>query len=221
MSERRTIRFYFDYVSPYSYLAWTQVHALAERRGCEVEPLPVFFAGILNAVGSKGPVEVLPKWRYIFKDVLRTAHLLGVRLRPPVEHPFNSLLALRSTSVPMASEKRRQLIDGLFAAAWAEERRVAEPAVVAEVATAAGLDGATLVQEANTPEAKERVKKQTEEALAAGAFGVPSLLVGQELFWGYDSFPHLERYLEGEDAVDPAWVERWVALNPRAQGKNG
>jgi 2-hydroxychromene-2-carboxylate isomerase len=84
--------------------------------------------------------------------------------------------------------------------------------VIAEAANAAGLDGASVLREAATPEAKDRVRRQTDEALAAGAFGVPTMVVGTELFWGVDSLPHLELFLEGRDPIDPATLARWANL---------
>ena len=110
------LRFYFDYISPYAYLAWTQIHALAARHGRTVEPVPVLFAALLDANGQRGPAEIPRKRVYIFKDTLRTAHLLGVPLGGPKTHPFNPLLALRVSSLPMEPETRRRLIDKLYAA---------------------------------------------------------------------------------------------------------
>ena len=206
------IRFYFDYLSPYSYLTWTQIHALAERHGREVEPTPVLFAALLNACGQKGPAEIPSKRLYIFKDTLRSAHRLGVPLAVPPAHPFNPLLALRVSSLPMPAKARRALIDGLYAATWGGGPGVTEPAVVAAIASAAGLDGEQAVRDAAAPEAKDRVRAQTEEALAVGAFGVPSMVAAGELFWGLDSLPHLERFLAGDDPIDPAALARWASL---------
>src|SRR5512140_3653821 len=95
------IRFCFDYVSPYAYLAWTQIHALAARHGREVTPVPVLFAALLDAAGTKGPAEIPAKRGYVFKDVLRSAHRLRVPLVPPPAHPFNPLLALRVSSLDL------------------------------------------------------------------------------------------------------------------------
>ncbi len=130
----------------------------------------------------------------------------------PRAHPFNPLLALRASSLPLPEPARRALVDRLFAAAWGEEGGVEGPAEVARAARAAGLDGDEIVREAGTAEAKARVRRQTDEALAAGAFGVPTMLVAGELFWGVDSLAHLERFLEGRDPVDAAMLARWADL---------
>jgi len=210
------LRFCFDYISPYAYLAWTQVHALALRHRREVEPVPVLFAALLDANGQKGPAEIPAKRVYLFKDVLRTAHLLGVPLEPPPAHPFNPLLALRVSSLPMPAPTRRRLIDGLYAATWGGGGGVTDPDAVSRIATAAGLDGPRAVAEAAEPPAKDRVRRATEEALAAGAFGVPTIFVGDELFWGFDAFGHVDRFLAGNDPLDRESLLRWKDLPSQA-----
>jgi 2-hydroxychromene-2-carboxylate isomerase len=206
------IRFYFDYVSPYAYLAWTQIHALAGRRGRGVVPVPVVFGAILDARGQRGPAEIPAKRAYLFKDCIRLAHGFGVPLVPPPAHPFNPLLALRASSLPMPEAARRALVDRLFAAVWGGGGGAEGPEEVARAASAAGLDGAQVVRDAGAPEAKALLRQQTDEALAAGAFGVPTVVADGELFWGVDALPHLERFLEGRDPVDADLVARWASL---------
>lgn len=211
------IRFYFDFVSPYAYLAWTQIHALATKHDRDVAPVPVLFAGLLNACGQKGPAEIPAKRVYMFKNVLRLARGLGVPLTPPPSHPFNPLLALRAASLPMPEATRRALIDRLFAATWAGGGGASGSAEVAAAARAAGLDGEQVVRDAGAPEAKERVRRQTDEALAAGAFGVPTMIADGELFWGLDALPHLAEMLDGRDPIEPGELARWVDLQASAQ----
>ena len=95
----RTLRFYFDYISSNAYIAWTQLPALAKRYDLAVEPVPVLFAGLLEAYGQLGPAEVPVKAAWMAKNNLRKAVRLGIPLRPPVHHPFNPLLALRISSL--------------------------------------------------------------------------------------------------------------------------
>lgn len=202
------IRFHFDFISPYAYLAWTQIHALAERTGAIVEPAPVLFAGLLNHHGQKGPAEIPAKRVYVFKDALRRATLLGVPLALPPSHPFNPLLALRAV-LAAPEDRRRLLIDALFAATWgdAPERGVDRPEVVRAAAHAAGIED-DLVERASAPQIKDALRTGTEEAIAAGVFGVPAMRVGDELFWGLDSFDLLERHLRGEDPLTPELLAR-------------
>lgn len=206
------IRILFDFISPYAYLAWTQVYDLAARFDRDVEPVPVLFAAMLDAYGHKGPAEIPPKREYIFKDVLRRAHRVGVPLVPPPTHPFNPLLALRVASLPMEPAARRALITALYRETWGGGRGVTDPAVVSEVAASVGLDGDALVRLAGAPESKERVRDATAKAIAEGVFGVPTLFVDGELFWGFDAWPHIEDRLRGEDPVNADSLTRWRDL---------
>ena len=197
------IRFYFDYISTNAYIAWHALPEMARRHGATIEPVPVLFAGLLESTGLLGPAEVPIKARWMWRNNLRKAARLGLPLSPPAFHPFNPLLSLRISSLPMADEERTRLISGLMAAVWVNGQHVSEPEVVAKVATDAGLDGAALVHAAQQPDAKARLRRQTDDAIAAGVFGVPSMAVGDEVFWGYDDFPYLDAFLAGADPLPP------------------
>ncbi|HEY8157006.1 MAG TPA: 2-hydroxychromene-2-carboxylate isomerase [Myxococcota bacterium] len=223
----RRLRFYFDYLSSNAYLAWTQLPNLASRFGVEIAPIPVLFAGLLEAHGQLGPAEVLPKAVWMAKNNLRKATLLGVPLNPPRHHPWNPLLSLRISSLPIPEAQRRSLIGALFQAVWVRGLHVSEPAVVEAVANEAGLDGPRLVEAAQQPEAKARLREQTDGAIAAGVFGVPTMKVEDELFWGYDDWPYLELFLAGKDPLDPRESQRWFgsvrpsAVRNRAKNQAG
>ena len=213
----RPLRFYFDYLSSNAYLAWTQLPRLSSRFGVEVEPVPVLFAGLLGAHGQLGPAEVLPKALWMAKNNLRKAALLGVPLHPPRHHPWNPLLSLRISSLPLPEPQRRALVDLLFQAAWVRGLHLSEPAVVGALATEVGLDGPRLVEAAQQPETKARLRAQTDAAIAAGVFGVPTMIVDGELFWGYDDWPFLELFLDGKDPLDPRETQRWAgSVRPSA-----
>ena len=199
-----TIRFYFDYESPNAYLAWTQLPKLAHRYGCTVDPVPVLYAALLDAHGQLGPGEVPAKGLWMSKNMARKAVLLGVPLNPPAFLPFNPLLALRVTLLASQTAERDALIGALFRAVWVDGLHVSDAAVVERVADEVGLSGAVLVAQTQRPEIKEQLRSQTAEAISRGVFGVPSMEVADELFWGYDDFPFLELFLAGKDPLDAA-----------------
>jgi len=208
MTSDSTIRFYFDYESPNAYLAWTQLPKLAHRHGFTVEPVPILYAALLDAHGQIGPGEQPAKGRWMSKNLARKAVLLNVPLNPPAYLPFNPLLALRVTVLAVDAPERNALVQELFEAVWVRGLHVSEPAVVEGVANDVGLPGSALVEQARTPEVKSRLRRQTDEAIARGVFGVPSMMIGDELFWGYDDFPYLELFLAGNDPVDAAeWAK--------------
>jgi 2-hydroxychromene-2-carboxylate isomerase len=195
----RRLLFHFDFISPFGYLAWTQLPGLAARHELEVIPIPTLFAALLAEGKTKGPAEIPAKRVYFFKDAFRTAHVLGVPFALPPSHPFNPLLGLRVASLPMAPAQRDAVITALYDATWAQGRGIETPERVVAALTAAGLPGEELV--ARAPEAKETLRLATDDAIAHQVFGVPTMRVGEELFWGVDSFGHLERYLEGKDPL--------------------
>lgn len=112
----------------------------------------------------------------------------------------------------MPEEARSQLISALFAATWGGGPGVTDPVVLEGLLTSAWLDGAALLAAAGSSAAKERLRQNTEEALAAGAFGVPTVLIGEELFWGLDAFPDIADHLSGADPVSPGLLARWEGL---------
>jgi 2-hydroxychromene-2-carboxylate isomerase len=214
------LRFYFDFVSPYAYIVSTQVSELAVRHGRSLELVPVLFAALLDAHGTTGPAEVPAKRVYTFKDAYRKAHRLGLPpLCPPPSHPFNPLLALRAASLPMPEDARRRFVSALYAAAWADGTGVESAAQVGAAATRAGLDAAAIVSEASLPEAKARLHDQTAEAVSRGVFGVPTVLVDGEIFWGTDGVELAEAYLRGEDPVprDLGWADRPASATRKAR----
>jgi 2-hydroxychromene-2-carboxylate isomerase/predicted enzyme related to lactoylglutathione lyase len=215
----KRLTFYFDFISPYAYLAWTQVHSYAARYDREVVPKPVLFAALLDANGQKGPAEIPRKRAYLFRDITRSASRLKVPVAPPKSHPFNPLLLLRVASADLDPGPKRVVIDLLFAAAWAKGADVNDRSEVAKVLTSAGQDAEKLLAFAESDEAKTRVKTTTAEALELGAFGVPTMELDGDLFWGLDSFPNLELVLEGKDPLKGVPKRPWSDVNPSAQRK--
>jgi 2-hydroxychromene-2-carboxylate isomerase len=208
------IEMFFDFISPYSYLAWKTVGALGERIGHEVEPRPVLLAGILNALGTKGPAEVPARRAYLVKDILRAAHRARVKIALPPAHPFNPLPALRVAALDLDRDLRFRIVEALFDATWGGGDGIGTAESVAAVLRRAGIDEASLLARAGTPEAKERLRRNTDEALARGAFGVPTLFVEGEMFFGFDSFAAIEAFARGEDPVTKQadLIEKWTNL---------
>jgi len=216
------IEFCFDFVSPYSYLAWTQVLALGKRVEHEVRLKPVLFGGILSALGTRGPAEVPAKRAYVLKDVLRLGGRAGITVTLPPAHPFNPLIALRVAALPLADEELRvRIVDALFTAPWARGEAIDTADAVASVLGRARIDAAPLLVQAATAEGKDRLRRNTEEVLAHGAFGVPTMFVGDEMFFGFDSFRELEAHARGEDALAPhrELLRRWLELPAAAVRK--
>jgi len=204
------VRFAFDFISPYAFLGWRR--ARAELPGTPLELMPVLFAALLDANGTKGPAEIPSKRVYTWKHVVRLAAEQDIRIEPPPAHPFNPLLGLRIIASQLSAAERIAAMDVLFDATWGGGGGITDPEHVVRLLDAAGLKGRSLVQEASQPAVKQRVKDNTTAALEAGVFGVPSFVVDDEVFWGQDSVPHLAAYLAGDDPATAERVERWHNL---------
>ncbi|HEY0250599.1 MAG TPA: 2-hydroxychromene-2-carboxylate isomerase [Kofleriaceae bacterium] len=195
------VHLYFDFISPYAYLAWTQL-----RTRDDLEPIPVLFAALLDANGNIGPAEIPAKRSYIIRDIARIAHRFGVPLAAPPSHPFNPLLALRLASLNLPRAQKVGLVDALYREVWAGGRGVTDRDVVAQIAAAHGVDIAL----ADT--AKATLRANTDAAIARGIFGVPTVVVDDQMFWGCDGIPHFETYLREGNVVPDALVTAWEAL---------
>ena len=211
------LEFFFDYISPNAYLAWPEARRIAAQSGRSLQPRPVLFAALLQAHGQAGPAEIRPKMIWMMRNCLRKAQRLGIVLRAPASHPFNPLLALRVTRALQGSAQHTAVIEALFAATWAESRDVSDPAAVSEVLSACGCDAARVIEQAGSGEIKQALRAETDAAIARGVFGVPSVTADEQVFFGFDDLPWLERYLHGDDRLDAAEVEAWLDVQPSAR----
>src|SRR6185312_16371647 len=192
-------RWYFDFISPFSYLHLKQFGRLPAD--LEIEYVPVLFAGMLKHWETKGPAEVPPKRIYMYKQLTWLAAHLGIPFRVPPSHPFNSLHALRMV---MAADPTRQNVETAFDMVWKEGRDLQDPRELTELARRLGVEGTQAADEAG----KARLKSNTEAAIARGVFGVPSFLLGDTLFWGQDSLDMMLDYLKDPGLFDSAEMRR-------------
>lgn len=216
-----TLYFYFDYVSNNAYLAWSQLQTLSGKYDLVVEPRSILFAGLLNAHGNVGPAEIPAKRDWMLKNILRKGAQLGVAMSPPRHHPFNPLMALRASCMEMEADVRWRLIDGFFQAVWVEGKHISDITVVQEIAVQAGLSGDRVREWIESPEAASVLRQQTDEAVNSGVFGIPSMKIDDELFFGYDDFPFLELYLRGEDPLDKSALAGWTEAQMSPSSKRG
>jgi len=187
-----TLEFFFDFTSPYSYLASTQVETAAARAGGAVRWRPFLLGGVFKATGNHAPIETVAKGRHMWIDLERWSRRLEVPFRRPQTFPVPSILALRAV-LGAPPERLAEASRAVFRAVWAEDREIGNPAVLAAVLREVGLDGDALV--AAAPAQKEALTSQTNEAVARGAFGAPALFVGDELFIGNDRLDFAEAAL--------------------------
>ncbi|HVH83422.1 MAG TPA: DsbA family protein [Steroidobacteraceae bacterium] len=197
MSERITVSWVFDVISPFAYLGLHDLERLPAH--IDLRFVPVLFAGMLSHFGQVGPAEIPSKRRFTNRFVLWRARQLGLPMRFPPAHPFNPLAALR---LVLAAGSDRRAAAMVLEAVFGEGRDVTDPRVIAELAGRLGV--ADVERTLSEPAVKQRLRDNTDWAISLGIFGVPTLVIGRELFWGHDAFGMALDYLNDRAGfVDP------------------
>ncbi|HET9581684.1 MAG TPA: 2-hydroxychromene-2-carboxylate isomerase [Gemmatimonadota bacterium] len=212
---KHSVRLCFDFISPYSYLALTQIERFGEEHGIAWTVRPILYAAVLERRGLIGPAEEPVKREYTTRDIVRAADRLGVPLAGPPEHPFNSLAALRTLCVFQDDPRALGLAVRLSTLCWGDGQSLTHSETLIAAVDELGLMTEDLAGRIASPEIKERLRANTEEALAAGVFGVPTFIWEEELFWGHDRMAHLADRMEGRLASPE---ERGAALAARPRG---
>ncbi|HKJ24849.1 MAG TPA: 2-hydroxychromene-2-carboxylate isomerase [Myxococcota bacterium] len=193
----QTVEYFFDYVSPFSYLADSQVPALVERTGAELIYRPFFLGGVMQASGNSPPATVPAKGKYMFSDIARWCERYGIELKFNPHFPVMTVKPMRAALVAQEQGVFPAFHAALFGAMWRDEKNVADPEVLAEVITAAGLDAGKILGRIGDEDVKEKLKANTAEAVERGAFGAPTFFVGDEMYFGNDRLDFLEAKLGG------------------------
>jgi 2-hydroxychromene-2-carboxylate isomerase len=186
MNER--VEFFFDVGSPTTYLAYTQLPALAASCGAQVVWRPMLLGGVFKATGNASPVTVAAKGRWMLGDLQRWARRYGVSLVFNPHFPINTLTLMRGAVGMQMREPAEFLryLDVVFGAMWREPRNLGDAEVLAQVLREGGFDPAHVAALAADAEVKARLIANTDEAVARGAFGAPTFFVGEQMFFGQD-----------------------------------
>lgn len=196
----KTVEFYYDLVSPYSYLAQTQLWGLAEGLGAEVVLRPMLLGGVHRATGNQAPIETPPKAAYQERDLWRWAAVYGVPFRLPDPFPFRTLKTMRACAFCERDGGLEEFTRAAFRLYWEEGGGPVgtggdEDEPVREAARRAGLDPERVLEGAGRPEAKEGLKLATGAAVERGVFGAPTFFVGGDMFFGNDRLHFVEAVL--------------------------
>ena len=195
------IDFWFDFVSPYAYLAFEQLPHALDGLGYEVRYRPILFAALLKHHGQVAPVGIAPKRDWIRRHTAWQAAQLGIPLQRPAAHPFNPLALLRlAHACSRQGSPNRYVCETIFRHVWRGG------AAADDAARLHALTGALApALEPGGDAAKQALRAETDAAIAAGVFGVPTLGVDGRLFWGLDSLPMLRAHLLQDPALDALW----------------
>ncbi len=192
------IEFYFDFSSPYGYLASEKIDDLAARHGRKVKWRPILLGVVFKQTGG-APLTMLPlKGEYSLHDFSRSARFLDVPYTHPETFPINTMHAARAYYWlhEQDCEAARAFAHSVYRAYFRDGRDITDVAVVLELATRHGADRATLAEALNSAALKERLRAECDAALAKGVFGSPYIIVDGEPFFGADRLPQIERWLD-------------------------
>ena len=194
----RTLEFYYDYGSPYSYLADTQVEAITERAGASLVRKPMLLGGVFKATGNASPMTVEQKSKWSASDLPMWARHYSVPFRRNPFFPVNTLALMRGAAAAQIDGLFERYHRAVYKAMWVDGRNLNDIAEVATVLTAAGLDARKFGARLQDQDVKDRLKATTDEAVARGVFGAPTSFVGDMMFFGNDRLPFVEMALKGE-----------------------
>ncbi|HLW69246.1 MAG TPA: 2-hydroxychromene-2-carboxylate isomerase [Candidatus Binataceae bacterium] len=196
----KKLEFFYDCSSPWTYLAFTKIEEVAARGRAELIWRPILVGGVFNAVNPsvyesrEHPVK--PKARYYAKDLQDWAHLYGIKIGQPSVFPVNSVKAMRGAFVALEHGKLSPYSRRVFESYWGEDRDISKDEVLRDIVRATGLDEQEYFSKIAAPEYKEKLKANTDELIARGGFGSPSIFVEGEMFFGNDRLVLIEHALQ-------------------------
>lgn len=197
------VEFFYDYSSPWTYLAFARIEELCRRRGANLEWRPILVGGIFNTVNPsvyesrERPVPA--KASYHAKDLRDWADFYGLELRfPPSVFPVNSVKALRGALVALEHGRISPYSQAVFAAYWGGDRDISRDDVLEPIVRGAGLDPGEYFEKINEPPYKDRIRANTEECVRRGGFGSPTMFIGDSMFFGNDRLVLVEHALRGK-----------------------
>ncbi|MCA1826913.1 MAG: 2-hydroxychromene-2-carboxylate isomerase [Myxococcales bacterium] len=188
-----TFDFFYDLGSPYSYLASTQLAGIAQRTGAQARLLPITLGGLRKATGHQLPPP--QQLKYMSEDTARWAKQYGVPMQIPRAFPVSTIRALRACLAAEQHGQGDKAMHALFRTYWGEGNDISDPSTIEGALNAAGLDGKALVARTDAQEVKDALRRNTDQALARGVFGVPTIFIGERSFWGNDRLQFVEAEL--------------------------
>jgi 2-hydroxychromene-2-carboxylate isomerase len=191
------VEFYFDYGSPYSYIAYGRLPELLRRSGARAEYRPMLLGAVFQAAGNSSPAMVKTKWAHARRDLDRFAAKYGVPFRFNPHFIVNSLKLMRGAVVAAEEGYLERYSDAAFAGMWRDGLKMDDETVIAGVLRDAGLDDRHILARIAEDDVKQKLRAWTEAAIERGVFGAPTCFVGEEMFFGQDRLDFVEDALAG------------------------
>ncbi len=194
----KKVEFYYDFSSPYTYIASTRIEKICEDTGFELEWKPFLLGGVFNEIGSTPAIEIDNKIKYLREDFERVARYYEVDFNFPELFPLNSVRSMRGAFAAQELDKLVEYNHAMFRAYWVDGVDLSKPELLAEAVSGIGIDVDVFINRINEQDIKDKLREETNIAIEKGVFGAPTCFVDDKMFWGNDRLDYLERYLNGE-----------------------
>ena len=193
----KSVEFYFDLGSPYSYLAYYRLLQIAEQQEIQIVYKPILLGGVFKATGNRSPIEIPVKGVYSILDIQRWAEYYQIPMQMNPHFPMNTLTLMRIlTGVQLLHlEKFEQVLKLLFDAMFGTPQNLNEPTVLAEVLKPSGFSVEDIMSMVQSEVVKQKLITETEQAIQRGIFGAPTFFMGDEMYWGQDRLHFVEQAL--------------------------
>jgi 2-hydroxychromene-2-carboxylate isomerase len=189
------LEFFFDFGSPSTYLAHTQMPVIAQRTGAEVVYRPMLLGGVFKATGNQSPAFVKAKSKWMDGDLKAFARRYGVPYERNPWFPINTMMLMRGAIAMERENRLPAYADAIFRAIWVEPQNMNDPQTVGAVLAKAGFEPRQMMAAIEDQSVKDELRKNTEEAVARGVFGAPTFFVGEQMFFGQDRLDFVEEAL--------------------------
>jgi 2-hydroxychromene-2-carboxylate isomerase len=191
----KRLEFFFDFGSPTTYLAHTQMPVIASRTGAEVIYRPMLLGGVFKATGNQSPAMIAAKSKWMDSDLKAFARRYGVPYARNPWFPVNTMMLMRGAVAMQKENRLAPYADAVFRAMWVEPQNLNDPQVVGTVLAKAGFEPKQMLGLAEDQSVKDELRKNTEEAVSRGVFGAPTFFIGDKMFFGQDRLDFVEEAL--------------------------
>ena len=182
----KSFDFFFDFISPYSYLAHKQIRNIEFQNKIEINYMPILLSGLLNLAEIKAPVFIPSKAKFMIKDCKLFAEKLNIKFKFNSYFPIQSLNLMRGVLIARKENKTSLYIDKFFDACWKDGLNLNDQKIVDEILKELNFNLETFKLKISEHKIKDELKKRTKDAFSKGVFGAPSFIINNKMFWGQD-----------------------------------
>jgi 2-hydroxychromene-2-carboxylate isomerase len=194
----KKVEFYYDFSSPYTYIASMRIEKICEDNGAELEWKPFLLGGVFNEIGSTPALQIDNKFSYIKNDTIDSAKHYGVDFKFPEFFPLNSVRSMRGAFAAQEKGKLVEYNHEMFRLYWTQGVDLSKAEILGEAVSKIGIDAEWFVNRIAEQEIKDKLRDETNIAIERGVFGAPTMFLNEKMFWGNDRLDFVDDYLKGK-----------------------